>query len=82
MQSISEWTKAFSTFTSVFIQRPGRESAANERLTNMNKVQSIAEHGLDWSLFNECHQCNRAATADPPSPAMVNQTLHNMIIWK
>ena len=65
--SIGDWTKAFSTFISVYIQKPGWEKDATDLLTYMHEVQSIAEHGLDWASYDEMYRRDRAATRSPPS---------------
>ena len=61
IHSIGDWTKAFSTFISVYIQKPGWEKDATDLLTYMHEVQSIAEHGLDWASYDEMYR----RTLDP-----------------
>ena len=78
--SIGDWTKAFSTFISVYIQKPGWEKDAIDLLTYMHEVQSIAEHGLDWASYDEMYRRDRAATRSPPSWSSINQTIHNFIM--
>ena len=53
ISSISDWSKAFSTFISVYIQKPGREGDATQLLTYMAEIQSIAEDGLDWFMYDD-----------------------------
>ena len=80
--TINEWSKAFSTYISVYIQKPGREGLATELLTYMAEVQSIAEDGLDWAMYDEQYRRERASSKAPFSWATVNQTLHNKIMRK
>ena len=82
ISSISDWSKAFSTFISVYIQKPGREGDATQLLTYMAEIQSIAEDGLDWFMYDDLYRRDRASTKNPPSWATVNQTLHNKIMRK
>ena len=60
--SISDWSKAFSTFISVYIQEPGREGDATQLLTYMAEIQSITEDGLDWFMYDDLYRRDKAST--------------------
>lgn len=80
--AITDWSKAFSTYIAVYIQKPGREASAPELLTYMAEIQSIAEDGLDWALYDDQYRRDRAANINPPPWSAVNQPLHNIILRK
>ena len=80
INTIADWSKAFSTFIAVYIEKPGREGDASQLLTYMAEVQSIAEDGLDWAMYDELYRRDRAGTKSPPSWAAINQSIHNKIM--
>ena len=82
ISSIAEWAKAFNTFITVYIQKPGREVEAADLLTYMSEVQSIAECNLDWLTYDDLYRKDRAANKTPPPWSSLNQQLHNYILRK
>ena len=80
--SISEWTKAFNTFTSIYIQKPGREAEAGDLLTYMSEVQSFAESNLDWLTYDKLFRKERANNQTNPSWSTVHIGLHSLILRK
>ena len=82
ISSISEWQKAFNTYISVYIQKPGREAEAADLLTYMSEVQSIAESNLDWYTYDDLFRRDRAANPNPPPWSSLNQSIHNLILRK
>lgn len=82
VRSIAEWSKAFSTFIAVYIQKPGHEGDATDLLTYMAEVQSIAEDGLDWAMYDDMYRRDRCATTNPQSWACINQHIHNAVMRK
>ena len=59
-------TKAFATFISVYIQRPGTEGDVTDLLAYMHEVQSIAEDGFDWASYDKLYRRDHASTLNPP----------------
>ena len=80
--TINDWVKAFQIYMAVYIQKPGREARAPELLTYMAEIQSIAEDGLDWALYDEQYRRDRASNLSPPPWSAVNQPLHNVLMRK
>ena len=80
INTIADLSKAFSTFIAVYIEKPNREGDASQLLTYMAEVQSIAEDGLDWAMYDELYRRDRAGTKSPPSWAAINQSIHNKIM--
>ena len=80
--TINDWVKAFQIYMAVYIQKPGREACAPELLTYMAEIQSIAEDGLDWALYDDQYRRDRASNLSPPPWSAVNQPLHNVIMRK
>jgi len=78
--NFTEWSKAFNSFISIYVQKPGRETEAGDLLTYMSEVQHMAECNLDWMTYDTLYRKDRAANLNPLPWSSLNISAHNHVL--